>query len=147
MSAWIVSKTHIDCLVQAGIEREMVRPEEADEFGRMLWGECLASVAYRYPQDGDGDRPGPSDFRDSDVDTYVYEPLDGEPGISLLAEAVVHKAVGCYDYQSCEHPGYEGSEAQRFAHILHKVTALAEGDAPWGIDARDAFVTAAGVVA
>jgi hypothetical protein len=147
MSAWIVSKTHIDALVQAGIEREMVRPNEADEFGRMLWGECLASVAYRYPGDGDGERPGPSDFRDGDVDAYIYEPLEGGPGISLRAEAVVNKAASCYDYQSCEHPGYDGSKAQQFGALLYQATENAKGDAPWGIDARDAFVTAAGVTA
>jgi hypothetical protein len=147
MSAWIVSKTHIDCLVQAGIEREMVHPDEADEIGRMLWGECLASVAYRYPGDGDGERPGPINFRDGDVDAYVYEPLDGEPGISLRAEAVVNKAAGCYGYQSCEHPGYEGSKAQQFTELLRQATESAKGDAPWGIDTRDAFIVAAGVTA
>ena len=147
MSAWIVSKTHIDCLVQAGIEREMVRPNEADEFGRMLWGECLASVAYRYPNDGDGDRPGPTAFRDGDVDAYVYEPLDGESGISLRAEAVVHSAAGCYDYQSGEHPTYDGSKAQQFAALLSKVTENAEGKGPWGIDTRDVFVANLAVTA
>ena len=140
MSAWIVSKTHIDCLVQAGIEREMVRPEEATEFGRMLWGENLASIRYRYPNDGDGERPGPCDFRDSNVDAYVYEPLDGEPGISLRAEAVVRSAAGCYDYQTCEHPEYSGSKAEMFVGILSRATENVEGRGPWGVDTRDAFV-------
>jgi hypothetical protein len=141
MSAWIVSKTHIDALVQAGIEREMVRTDEADEFGRMLWRECLASVAYRYPGDSDGERPGPIDFRDSDVDTYVYEPLNGEPGVSLVAKSVVHKAAACYDYQSCEHPEWEDSKARVYVRMLIDMTETSEG-APWGIDSRDAFVVA-----
>jgi hypothetical protein len=141
VSAWIVSKTHIDALVQAGIEREMVRPDEADEFGRMLWGENLASIHYRYPDTVEnGNYPGPNDFRDSDVDTYTYEPLDGEAGISLRAEAVVNAAAGCYDYQSCEHPGYENSKARQFVTMLHTLTENAEGKGPWGIDNRDAFV-------
>lgn len=146
MSAWIVSKTHIDALVQAGIEREMVRPEEADEFGKMLWGENLASIHYRYPDTVEnGGYPGPAGFVASDVDAYTYEPLDGEPGITLKAEGVVNTAVACYDYQTCEHPEYEGSKAERFALLLMGVTKNAESDGPWGIDTRDAFIVSAGV--
>jgi hypothetical protein len=144
MSAWIVSKTHIDGLVQSGIEAEMVEPDHADEFGRMLWRENLASVAYRYPDDADGDRPGPVEFHDSDVDEYQYRPLDGEPGITRRAAHVVNAAAGCYDYQSCEHPGYEHSKARLFAHALYKLTEQdRRDDAPWGIDDRDAFVVGA----
>ena len=141
MSAWIVSKTHIDALVQAGIEREIVRVDEADEFGRMLWGENLASIHYRYPDTVEGgDYPGPAGFVASDVDFYTYAPLDGGPGISLRAEVVVRSAATCFDYQSCEHPEYEGSKAQQFVGFLHKATENAEGKGPWGIDDRDAFL-------
>lgn len=141
MSAWIVSKTHIDALVHAGIDAEMIRPEEADEFGRMLWRECLTSVAYRHPNDGDGERPGPIDFRDHMVDDYTFEYLDGGPGASLKAPGVVHSAAGCYDYQSCEHPQYRGSKAEMFVEALATLTA-GKGQGPWGIDSRDAFITA-----
>lgn len=143
MSAWIVSKTHIDALVHAGIDAELIRPEEADEFGRMLWRENLASVAFRYPYDkGNGDRPGPVSFRDHHVDEYTFEPLDGGLGASRKAPAVVRQAAGCYDYQSCEHDGYQGSKAQQFATLLYELHKDAEGDAPWGVDERDAFVSA-----
>ena len=72
MSAWIVSRKHIDYIVAAAIQAELISMSP-DETGRMLWRECLASVAYRYPGDtGNGDRPGPVDFKDSDVDTYTW---------------------------------------------------------------------------
>lgn len=71
MSAWIVSKTHIDYLVTALIRAELT-DKSPDEAGRMLWRECLASVAWRYPNDGDGGRPGPVGFHDSEVDTYTW---------------------------------------------------------------------------
>lgn len=146
MSAWIVSKTHIDALVQAGIEREMVREGEADEFGKMLWGENLASIHYRYPDTVEGGGyPGPIGFVASDVDAYTYEPLDGEAGITLRSEGVVHMASSCYDYQTCEHPEYEGSKAEQFAMLLSKLTEAAGREGPWGIDTRDAFIVSAGV--
>lgn len=140
MSAWIVSKTHIDSLVQAGIEREMVRPEEADEFGRMLWAENLASIHARYPDTIDGGNyPGPLDFTPEQVETYTYEPLEGS---SLTAESVVNAAASCYGYQTCEHNGYQDSKAQQFVDLLATCTENAVGGGSWGIDTRDAFLAA-----
>lgn len=111
MSAWIVSRQHIDHIVTAVIRAELVA-DTPDNIGRMLWRECLASVAYRYPNDKDGDRPGPVDFRDSDVDTYTWtEQAELEPGVLV-------STVKSYRYQSCEHPGWETSEASAIARKL-----------------------------
>jgi hypothetical protein len=73
VSAWIVARAHIDVLVQGLCEGEHVMHLDPDEVGRVLWRECLLSVAHRYPDAGDGDHPGPLDFRDndSDVDTHT----------------------------------------------------------------------------
>ncbi len=147
MSAWIVSKTHIDCLVQAGIDAEMVRPEEATEFGRMLWQENLNSIEARYPDTvggGKGDFPGPVVFAGAkSVKAYRYEPL---PGSSLDVPHVVNTAAACYDYQSCEHEGWQDSKAQVFVLALYELTkpaAEASGlKGPWGVDNRDAFLSA-----
>jgi hypothetical protein len=128
MSAWIVSKTHIDYMVTAIIAAELT-DKSPDELGRMLWAECLASVAYRYPGDtGNGDRPGPVDFRDSDVDVYTWTETP------VLTGGALGKTLGCYRYQSCEHPGWDGSEA---AQITGKLYATVEGqpddnNTPWG---------------
>jgi hypothetical protein len=42
--------------------------------GHELWKMNLDAVSQRYPRDKSGERPGPIDFKDSDVDEYVYEP-------------------------------------------------------------------------
>jgi hypothetical protein len=141
MSAWIVSKTHIDGLVHAGIDAELIREEEADEFGRMLWRENLASLKACYPRGGDGGRPGPIGFKDSDVDTYTFEPLDGGLGASRQAPAVVRETASCYDYQSCEHPEWNDSRAKRFVDLLIELHKDAPGKGPWGTDERTAFIS------
>ncbi len=77
MSAFIVDKEHIDRIVSAAVASDAISAAAANAAGRMLWRENLLSVAHRYPYDtGNGDRPGPCDFKDSDVDTYVWQPTD-----------------------------------------------------------------------
>ena len=108
MSAWIVSKEHIDYVVSAAVANKLIAVSEADDTGRMLWRENLYSVGYRYPGDkGNGDRPGPNDFRDSDVELYVWEKTD------VLTGNALRKTIGCLEYQSCEHPGWTASEAAK----------------------------------
>lgn len=125
MSAWIVSKKHIDYIVTAIIQAEL-STKTPDEIGRMLWRECLASVAYRYPDDGDGERPGPADFCDSDVDTYTW---DETP--ALTAGALM-KTLGCYRYQSCEHPGWDDSKSCLLTGKLYDGSIEYDDEAPWG---------------
>lgn len=113
MSAWIVTKTHIDLMVGEAIARRVITPDEADATGRMLWRENLRSVAYRYPRDTDGDRPGPANFRDGDVATYRFTPIE-----LSMTSAELLSLVACYDYQSCEHDDWEQSEAFWFCGKL-----------------------------
>jgi len=129
MSAWIVSKRHIDYMVTAIIHAELAC-ESPDELGRMLWGECLASVAWRYPHHGDGERPGPAEFCDGDVAAYIWEETP------LLTDGGLAKTLGCYRYQSCEHPGWEGSQACALTGKLIGSLGDVEDDesVPWGWD-------------
>jgi hypothetical protein len=129
MSAWIVSKRHIDYMVTAILAAEL-SDKSPDDLGRMLWRECLASVAYRYPDDGNGERPGPNDFRDSDVDTYTWERTPE------LTGGYLKDTLACYRYQSCEHPGWEDSEASLLVEKLYATVSECEvpDDAPWGWD-------------
>lgn len=144
MSAFMVCKTHIDSLVQAGIEAELIHPDKADEFGRMLWAENLASIHYRYPDTLEGGQyPGPLDFRAEHVEQYTYEPLNGAAGLSRVAREVVHGAARCYDYQSCEHPEYEKSQASKFIALLIGLVACKGGHNAWEVNDRDAFIDAA----
>ncbi|GAA2470932.1 hypothetical protein [Winogradskya humida] len=115
MSAWIVSRDHLDLLLTAALAWEITPPGEADKTGRMLWRENLASVAYRYPYDRDGDRPGPIDFRDRHVDTYRFRPYPGRVDPDVVAAAA--DSLVC---QSCEHPGWSTSTACRWTTRLRE---------------------------
>ncbi|MCO7219488.1 hypothetical protein [Klenkia sp. PcliD-1-E] len=140
MSAWIVSRAHIDVLVQGLCESEHVTHLGPDEVGRSLWQECLRSVAYRYPADGDGNRPGPVDFRDDDVETYTYR----RPSVRISLTGL-HHAIACYAYQSCEHQGWQNSDAERWTSGLRAVLAKhpevctdpPSGEHPWGYEETD----------
>lgn len=141
MSAWIVSRAHIDVLVQALCEGEYVTDRSPDEVGRELWRENLASVAYRYPNDGNGGRPGPMEFRDSDVDTYTYR----RPSVRIEPSAVL-SATGCYDYQSCEHPGWESSVSRVWVTMMDDALrahpAVGDATGPWGFEESDVHTSA-----
>jgi hypothetical protein len=114
VSAWIVDRAHIDVLVQGLAESETVTDVDPDTLGQKLWRENLVSVAYRYPGDGDGERPGPMDFRDADVDEYVYR----RPGVKIEPGQLM-TAIACYAYQSCEHPDWVGSEVEQWTSRLY----------------------------
>src|SRR4051794_18998143 len=145
MSAWIVSRAHIDVLVQGLAESEIVTEVGPDELGRALWRECLVSVADRYPDDSDGERPGPVDFRDGDVDTYVYR----RPSVKIDLSGLLY-AVGCYQYQSCEHDGWQTSDAYRWtSELRNRLSSHPDVDLhpefdryPWGYEEEDVHVTA-----
>ena len=115
MSAWIVSRDHIDLLLTAALAWQITAPGEADQTGRMLWKENLTSVAHRYPHDRDGARPGPTDFRDRHVDTYRFQPYPGPVDPEVVAAAAASLA-----YQSCEHPGWTSSTAYRWTTHLRE---------------------------
>lgn len=163
MSAWIVSKKHIDAMVtfalDAGPGRSKLRwrmdetdpelthakgsawgpgchmefkrawceltPESAGRVGAMLWAENYRSVNHRYNED-------------ETEDPYQFERYNGP--VKLTPRAMV-KLLDCYEYQSCEHPEWEDSEAHRFCLALRRrilsqiVERHAEYEsAPWGID-------------
>lgn len=57
----------------------------------------------------------------------------------------VLKAVGCYEYQACEAPDWEGSDAQRICQKLTKALILrlpGFDDSPWGIESDSVPATA-----
>ena len=138
MSAFIVSKGHIDLLVQALIEAEIISDAAADEVGRTLWQENPNSIWHRYPDtfENDADYPGPMDFSKADVGGYTY--TAPAPG---WGPAAVLKQIHCYDYQSCEHPGWTLSQSRIWLRVFEDhlialgVTETSPGydSAPWGI--------------
>lgn len=165
MSAWMVSKTHIDLLITAALAWELIVPEQADETGRMLWRECHTSVAYRYDSTDDGElpgpwgldreRPGPPGLTLADIEGYTFQALEGP----IDPEAVLI-AARSLDYQSCEHPGWEASAAYRLCVELQTAAeslfgpyrarwgaasdqALKHGEhGAWSADSREVFLYA-----
>ncbi len=155
MSAWVVSKTHIDLLVTAGLVlpgRAVVNSNlnwysqgpnphhlgtldhtNADEVGVMLWAENYRSVDKRYPgADDKGDLPGPEGFTGATTLTYQHTMIPG-----VIDPVVVLKAIGCYEYQSCEHDEWPTSPAFAYCRALekHAIQLLPGYDAaPWGFD-------------
>jgi hypothetical protein len=155
VSAFEVSKTHIDALVSAALQRtggdtlswhhgeiprtlpgEMlpgaedylaackrtkreVSFENAETWGATLLAENRRSVNHRYDED-EIEYP------------YTFTMIQGR----LNAVAIL-KALGCYEYQSCEHPGWPASEAHSFCEALrHRMIRMLPGyeDAAWEIN-------------
>lgn len=143
MSAWIVSKNHIDAMVHWAIKLGLTPASEATQTGRMLWIENLRSVAYRYPNDHSGARPGPTDLTDAEIYTYTYSPPQATPANKYYdafdPDSGRHAAlqVCCYSYQSCEHPGWDDSAAAQLCRQLTERLPRVRDDAydriPWGV--------------
>jgi len=142
MSAFVVSREHIRFLVGAAISQRIapghqfsyyhdgtqrvIRYENADKAGQMLWDENLASVRYRYDNPNPDELPGPVGedyifaFRSSLATNY--DPVH------------VIKACHCLEYQSCEHEWWDASEAKAFVDALRRSAShVLDGydDAPW----------------
>lgn len=151
MSAFVVGKAHIDGLIVGGLKlvqpgsplrwfwpqlgledeaaayrrgdpwgpeairlyserRRELTTETAGRVGAMLWAENRRSVDHRY-------------------DEEEIEPVYEAPNSRQLARVgavdplVILRALSCYEYQSCEHPEWESSEAHAFCDAL-RATAI-----------------------
>ena len=90
-------------------QRELT-PETAGQVGAMLMAENRRSVNHRYDET-------------QEEAPYVFEKLPGRPD-----PIIVLKAISCYEYQSCEHPEWEESEAHAFCEALrHRMIAALPG--------------------
>lgn len=134
MSAFIVDSDHIDLMVSAALDLPGVYTlrwqfpddptitREMNEglsgwVGSMLLAENARSVNHRYSED-----------ELEPVYEFSRVPRSQYDAVTVL------KAVSCYEYQSCEHEGWQGSDAQRFCDALrHAAIAKLPGysDAPW----------------
>lgn len=109
MSAWTVSNAHIDVMVNAAAEYNLLSGKDPQTVGQMLWRENYRSVNARY-----GER--------TRTPHYVLSTTEAP----LLPAAVV-AAVRCYSYQSCEHAGWQASTARKLSDAL---VAAAESRMP-----------------
>jgi hypothetical protein len=126
MSAYIVDRAHIAYLVHSadsltrGVfswfdgedHQTMSSPAAA---GQILWDENVKSVQHRYPGENVGCLPGPGLAR-YDYGAHQQSAKPVNPVATL-------KAISCYQYQSCEHPGWATSSAKRFTDTL-RLTAI-----------------------
>lgn len=148
MSAWVVSKAHIDLMVKA-----------AEHYGRLAY----QGSAFRWWKTTDeGEYAGwyelghtprsesdhlevidhsmagqllvnenvmivhdryPGDDVDAGelpgpTDAYYLGPYVFEDPLYVLTPAEVFKAIDCFDYQSCEHEGWRNSTAFQFCEAL-----------------------------
>jgi hypothetical protein len=155
MSAFVVSKAHIDFLIRAGLEldtrhrlswfdsvakpvwvpggenpdylermgaaRRELRPDTADQVGRMIWAENHRSVSYRYDE---------AQVCPDYSFVFHLRPRRLDP-VQVL------KALRCYEYQSCECPDWERTEAHDFCESLRLLAVSAlpgYEDAEWEIE-------------
>jgi hypothetical protein len=111
MSAYICDPSHIGILAAFAVsERCAIREFEvmgepvlvAQAVARSLAKENIRSVAHRYPDDTDGNRPGPC-LKDAEIEeaaaiyaAYFLANPQHLPPVQIL------KLVHCLDYQSCE---------------------------------------------
>jgi hypothetical protein len=151
MSAWIVNEGHIDAMVYLGLQPHpdisnyplrWEKPDgtdgqldcySTDEVGRMLLAENIRSVRHRYPDDAEGELPGP--VPNPTVEGYTYQPLRARRDGQMPTPVEGLKLLSCFGYQSCETPDWEKTEAFRFCEALrHRLVASLPGyrDAPWG---------------
>ena len=146
MSAFVVSESHIDYIVRAACtynvrsrwikyDGQTVEFTNADKIGAALIAENIASVMYRYPDCALDGLPGPIPTPSAiDYEMPVFGPQP--KAVQVL------KAISCYEYQSCEHPGWKTSAAKAFCEDL-RTGAISHlpgyEEAEWEVDyERDA---------
>jgi hypothetical protein len=136
MSAFVVHPEHINVLLWAGLKDPRLgalrwdhghptnstdlQPESATSIGQMLLTENVKSVNHA---DG-ADLSAPV--------AYTYRPPQerGWSNVELL------NALHCYQYQACEHPQWNSSEAHAFCRalerrLIHRLPGYTDG--PWAI--------------
>ena len=130
MSAYICNPEQFALLAVTAYKRGLV--VQAEEAAEMLARENIASVAYAYPGEQDGDRPGPG-LKDADVvkaaRIWAGYYMATEPGASPHQ---ILQACRCLDYQ-CGHPEFEASAAKKLLdRIESSIGIVPEGDFAWG---------------
>lgn len=139
MSAYVVSREHVVYLAKVAewltrrkfgfsyrYNDKRVKPGPVEDIAQLLWDENIRSVEYRYGTEDS--LPGPVD-ENYKVGRVSSGPLMG------MDYAQAFKSIHCLEYQSCEHPGWEGSQAyallQAMSGALARVLPGYE-EAAWG---------------
>ena len=144
MSCYIVGKTHIDALVEAGLSggqwrgnltwfaREITTDDRIKcEHRGEVWSEeglALAQSLRRELTHETADRVGQMLMHENRLSVdyrYAESELEEIYTFGLWTQragtvnpVVILKAIAGYEYQSCEHPGWPESEAHAFCEAL-----------------------------
>jgi len=115
MSAWIVDRNHINVMVDFAVTHDLLDDYDRDDFGQMLWDWNYWSINYRYG----GKHEAP---------TFTSSKPEQIPTLPEM-----FAIVSCYDYQACERPDYEKSDARAFVYLAKIVTGEHSlSGLPWG---------------
>lgn len=157
MSAFVVSKTHIDAMVTAGLRlalpgtplRWLWPSISTEDEGAYAVGEPWGPDSVRLVRERrheltreTAERVGAMLWaenvrsvnhryeEDHWEEVYQFDEL----GLDVDPRVVIG-AVSCYAYQSCEHPEWESSEAHAFCRALERaaVSKLCAADNTWEI--------------
>lgn len=161
MSAFIVSKRHIDAMVTAGLRvvsgtcgvLRWMEPAPVNEAAYQRgepWGPAAieeANKRRRELTDQTAGRVGAMLMAENAASVnHRYDEEDPEEPyvfaryVKPIEPVAILKAIDCYVYQTCEHPEWESSEAREFCDALRKrmIHQLPGYDAaPWGIEDVD----------
>jgi hypothetical protein len=122
MSAWPVPNKDIDCLAY-WISLLGLSKRDETSIGRELRAENYKSLRARYGWYASEYQKAPAYHytmpRSSAAGGKTYDPYD-------LGQAL--KTVHFYDYQSCEHSGWEGSQSYRWCQKLEKYLEIQGAD-------------------
>lgn len=114
---------------EMGKARRELNPETVNRVGQMMLDENLRSVFHRYPDTLEGGCvPGSIDEEWREPYRYRYPMRWGFNAVEALA------AINSLEYQSCEHPEWDDSEAHTFCEALtgSLIRALpGYAEAPW----------------
>lgn len=123
MSAYLCDVAHIGGLARWAHENAPESYTDPAALARLLATENLRSVAYRYPDDAEGDRPGQPCKSDADYIRLCEAAARFIGAARGVKPYEVVKAIECYQYQSCEHPDWDGSHARA---VVEQIRDLAE---------------------
>ena len=127
MSAFLCTPKHIAVIASWAADRGMVADRAAA--AHELASENLNSVRYRYEH---REENLVEHFTGMDEEQFFATCTEHRPGYPPAQISVLADSLG---YQSCEHPGWEGSEAQRIINLVLVDTAgyPPAPKAPWSI--------------
>jgi hypothetical protein len=120
MSAFICNHSHITALAVHAARNRILGCTDANQIGEMLHAENVKSVNYRY---GEVTKP--------EFALCEWAAFRDFSWVQII------KAARCLRYQSCEHPGWERSDACK---LLEEIIGRSTGDLP-GYDEAEWEIT------